>query len=92
MSEPKQPTTVPSVDDIVMRWVPIEDALPEINRRVLFCCLDEDGVNFSDVELGWYEGVKTLGEAIAMETVHDDKSWWFPCTHWMPLPDVPQSA
>ena len=66
-------------------WISIADKLPPINETVLFCCyLEEYG--FGDIELGWYEGHKTNGEAIAMETTSDG---WYPCTHWMALPKEP---
>lgn len=66
-------------------WISIADELPPINEPVLFCCyLEEYG--FGDIELGWYEGKKTNGVAIVMETTSDG---WYPCTHWMALPKVP---
>ena len=69
-----------------MKWIPITEKLPALYEPVLFCCyLDEYG--FTDVDLGWYEGQKTQGEAIAMETSSDG---WYPCTHWMPLPETPE--
>ncbi|MFN4769643.1 MAG: DUF551 domain-containing protein [Candidatus Kapaibacterium sp.] len=67
-------------------WISIADKLPPINEPVLFCCLEEWG-QFGDVDLGWFEGHETQGEAIAMETSSDG---WYPCTHWMELPLVPE--
>lgn len=67
-------------------WISIADKLPTLDEPVLFCCyLDEHG--FSDVQLGWYEGKKTQGAAIAMENLGNE---WYPCTHWMALPSVPE--
>jgi hypothetical protein len=66
-------------------WISITDKLPTINEFVLFCCYIEE-YGFGDVDLGWYEGHKTNGDAIVMET-HDG---WYPCTHWMALPLVPE--
>jgi hypothetical protein len=68
-----------------MPWVHISELLPTINEFVLFCCYTEEH-GFTDVELGWYEGHKTEGEAIAMGT----SSGWYPCTHWMHLPPTPE--
>jgi hypothetical protein len=70
-------------------WIPITEKLPKEKEHVLFCCYIEDE-GFGDVHLGWYEGHKTMGESIAMETVPGDPHWWFPCTHWMPLPETPE--
>jgi hypothetical protein len=68
-----------------MNWTHISEHLPTLNQPVLFCCrIDED--EFGDVELGWYEGHKTEGDAIAMET----SAGWYPCTHWMALPPTPE--
>ena len=67
-------------------WIPITEKLPKEHEFVLFCCYIEDEEAFGDVEFGWYEGHKTEGDAIAMET-HDG---WYPCTHWMPLPETPK--
>lgn len=72
-----------------MNWIHIHDQLPETNTDVLFTCMYEDEGYCSDVQLGWYEGVKTLGDAIVMET-STDKHDWYPCTHWMPLPKTPE--
>ena len=69
-----------------MEWIAIKDRLPEIDQQVLFCAFIHDG--FTDVELGWYEGGKTESDAIAIETAFD----WFPCTHWMPVPDKPKAT
>lgn len=70
-----------------MQWIDIADQLPEIGKPVLFCCHIED--YFTDVALGWYEGQKTKGRAIVMEML-EDKSDWYPCTHWMHLPPTPE--
>jgi len=72
-----------------MDWIRITERLPTIEEDVLFCA-EIDGV-FGDIHLGWYEGSKTAGDSIAMETVPGDPGWWFPCTHWMPLPEKPKS-
>ena len=71
------------------KWIHIDDQLPETNTDVLFTCMYEDEGYCSDVQLGWYEGAKTLGDAIVMET-STDKHDWYPCTHWMPLPKTPE--
>jgi hypothetical protein len=31
-----------------------------------------------------------MGDAIVMQTKPGDPSWWYPCTHWMPLPPTPE--
>jgi hypothetical protein len=75
-----------SIEYEMNNWIHISDKLPPINEFVLFCChIDKHG--FGDVELGWYEGHKTEGDAIAMET---SSNGWYPCTHWMPLPELPE--
>lgn len=68
------------------QWIYYKDQLPEIGKPVLFCCQIED--YFTDVEVGWYTGHKTAGNAIVME--YDDSDDWYPCTHWMPLPNPPE--
>ena len=67
-----------------MNWIPITEKLPTLYEPVLFCFYIE-GCGFGDVKFGWYEGMKT-GDAIAMLTTDD----WYPCTHWMELPLVPE--
>lgn len=71
-------------------WTHYKDELPPLHTKVLLCCLYEDdgfhGPYISEIETGYYEGQKTQGDAIVMETPDD----WYPCTHWMPLPDVPE--
>ena len=67
------------------KWIPITEKLPALYEPVLFCCYIE-GCGFGNVEFGWYEGMKTDGSAIAMLTSAD----WYPCTHWMPLPETPE--
>jgi len=79
-----------SLHPIVMRWIHISERLPELKQDVIFCNYIEDEGGFGDIHLGWYEGHKTMGEAIAMETVPGDPGWWFPCTHWMPVPPLPE--
>lgn len=69
-----------------MNWIHISELLPTLNEPVLFCCYIEDCDGFGDVEIGWYEGSRTEGDAIAMET----SSGWFPCTHWMAIPPTPE--
>jgi hypothetical protein len=73
-----------------MNWIPITEKLPKEHEFVLFCCYIEDEEGFGDVDLGWYEGRKTMGDAIVMETRPGDDSWWMPCTHWMHLPPTPE--
>lgn len=72
-----------------MAWISIKDRLPDLHKEVLFCCCNEDSSGFSDVSIGVFEGYKTLGEAIVMET--GDPGYWLPCTHWMPVPEPPES-
>ena len=69
------------------RWIPITERLPDHDIPVLFCCLINGEFGF--VELGWYAGNKTEGDAIAMETSVCSGDW-LPCTHWRPLPEVPE--
>lgn len=75
-----------SIEYEMNNWIHISDKLPTINEFVLFCC-DIDEYGFGNVELGWYEGHKTESDAIVMETSSDE---WYPCTHWMPLPETPE--
>ena len=70
-----------------MKWIHITEQLPKINQTVLFTCYQDDSRCFHEIQLGWYIGGKTLGGAIAIETGDDD---WSPCTHWMPLPQLPE--
>jgi hypothetical protein len=72
------------------KWTHINDELPPLNEYVLYCCfIDSEYGYFTDVEYGWYEGDKTLGNAIAMQRT-DNPLDWYPCTHWMPVPPVPE--
>lgn len=68
------------------RWIPITEQLPEQLKDVLFCCLIDD--EFTHVDLGQYRGAKTHGDAIVMEMYASD---WSPCSHWMPIPEPPQT-
>ena len=70
-----------------MRWTPITEQLPPIDKEVLFCCQIDD--IFTGVSLGTYAGKWTDSpNAIVMEVtgIADD---WSPCSHWMPLPLTP---
>ena len=77
-------------------WISIDVRLPDKFQEVLFCCFMEDvpgSPYFTDVSVGWYEGQRTLGDAIAMETLAASEGLdrdWSPCTHWMPLPKTPE--
>jgi hypothetical protein len=70
-----------------MSWIHITERLPDINQIVMFTCYQDDRDCFSEVDIGQYIGGKTMGNAIAIETCGDD---WSPCTHWMPLPELPE--
>jgi hypothetical protein len=70
-------------------WTHYTDELPPLKEDVLFCYEDENG-DFQEVRLGWYEGEKTMGSAIAMETMTGSPAW-YPCTHWMRLPKLPSN-
>lgn len=71
----------------MMRWITIDQQLPPVGGCVLFCCFfGKDDVYNTTVGMGYYQGQKTEGDAIAMETQEGD---WEPCTHWMPLPPTP---
>lgn len=89
MSEQDKPTTVPSVDDVVNRWIPVGVALPPLFERVLVYDPSipkfkaKDGIrshNFTVI--GYYRG-------------EDDwvSPWFVPDgrgpTHWMRLPSEP---
>ena len=79
-----------------MKWIPITEKLPALYEPVLFCRYIEE-YGFGDVGFGWYEGMKPgwyegmktdgIANAIAMLTSDD----WYPCTHWMPLPETPEA-
>jgi hypothetical protein len=74
------------------KWTHYKDELPPRGyEEVLYCCWMDD--YFTDVRVGWYEGKRTLGDAIAMESVAASEGVdrdWAPCTHWMPLPPKPE--
>jgi hypothetical protein len=71
----------------LIRWIPITERLPDHDIPVLFCCRINGEFGF--VDCGWYAGNKTEGDAIAMETSVCSGDW-LPCTHWRPLPEVPE--
>ena len=75
-----------------MTWIRYTDELPLIDEPVLFCCepIGNGDTEFSEVWFGWYEGQKTAGDAIAMQT--DDPGHWRPATHWMDLPNRPEAS
>ena len=71
---------------IIHEWIPITEKLPPLIKDILFCCYLEDSDDCTSVGFGWYAGNKTEGDAIAIETYDG----WYPCTHWMPLPETPK--
>lgn len=73
----------------VLRWISVIDDLPPLNERVLFCCYPDDHTGCGHIYIGVYEGSKTKGKAVVMET-SEDRWDWLPCTHWMPLPEPPE--
>lgn len=73
--------------DSARNWRSFQDELPEIGVTVVFVC-ETDG-NWSGPDLGKYTGMKTEGDAIAMD--YWDADDWLPCTHWLPLPPTPSS-
>ena len=79
-----------TTQDVDLRWWSIKEQLPELQVDVLFRSYDADTNAFHDVHFGWFEGEWTASpDAIVMQTVPGDPSWWFPCTHWMPVPPGP---
>lgn len=64
-----------SQSDLVSKWIPCSERLPEIGDRVLV--IDDDGDLFIDIRMG-----DILGE-------HTDERWSV-YTHWQPLPEKPQ--
>ena len=75
--------------DKLPQWIHIDQQLPELYQVVLFTCFydDDNHPYWQEINIGQYLGGKTLGGAIAIETYGDD---WYPCTHWMPLPQPPE--
>ncbi len=70
-----------------MDWKHVNEQLPAKGERVLFISFnDENG--FHDIEVGEWTGEQTMGEAIVMDYGEEDD--WYPCTHWMPLPALPE--
>jgi hypothetical protein len=66
-------------------WIPIESQLPPLNEKVLACCAPTS----SGPYVCWWEGRRTVGTALAMEYGEDDGDF-LPCTHWMPIPQIPE--
>ena len=73
----------------VLRWISVFDELPPLDKRVVFCCYPDKRTGCGDIYIGIYEGSKTKGKAVVMET-SEDRWDWLPCTHWMPLPKPPE--
>jgi len=73
----------------VPRWISVEEMLPPLKERVLFCCYPDEVTGCGNVYVGGFHGLKTRGKAVAMEYSCDDGDW-LPCTHWMPLPEPPK--
>jgi len=70
----------------IPEWISVKDRLPETGEAVLFC-LDEP---VSDVSIGWWTGKWTSSpDAIVMD-YGDEEGDWLPCSHWMPVPELPQ--
>ena len=66
------------------KWISIEDQMPEQGKRVMFVCvLDSDTIH--EPEIGEWTGERTRGDAIVMDYGEEDD--WYPCTHWMELPE-----
>jgi hypothetical protein len=77
----------------MIHWISIDEQIPEQGEEVLYCCLIDDGSGqayFTDVRLGFYDGHKTKGDAIVMDSYESEDGDWYPCTHWMPLPQPPE--
>lgn len=72
------------------QWISIADKLPLLYHNVLFCCYTDERTGCSFINIGSYEGRKTEGIAVVME-IPGDECDWLPCTHWMPLPEPPES-
>ena len=59
-----------------LRWIPVEEELPEIDQNVLACDSGEVGISQRYVD-GWYWDV-------------DEWHKPFTPTHWQPLPEPPE--
>lgn len=66
-------------------WIKISDQLPEINQVVVFTC-DIDG-DFTWPEMGKWNGEHTMGGGLVMVEEYDNDL--APCSHWIPIPDLP---
>lgn len=66
-------------------WISIKDRLPKQDEPVLYCCWIDD--HFTDTRCGSWDGGYTIGKTLVMVQDGYDPSW-YPCSHWMPLPDA----
>lgn len=71
---------------VVKGWRSISDELPPVGQSVLFVSIVNGA--FSDLTVGEWTGEETEGNAIVMD--YGDPDDWLPCTHWMPLPPIPE--
>ena len=62
------------------RWIPVTERLPEKDQQV-FVCLFRD-----DPHIAWHDGEYWCTEDFRLDEPDD----WQP-THWMPLPEPPES-
>lgn len=66
-------------------WINIKDQLPEQGVEVLVTA--EINGDFTSIDMASWGGLWSKGDTIVMDYgVEDD---WVPCTHWMPLPKLP---
>lgn len=65
-------------------WIKIADELPPIGEWVWFSWSDPKGTSqYFSADVGRYEGQKTAGDAIGMETLPEGyESDWYPCDQW----------
>ena len=73
------------------RWLKIKDGfLPPVNVDVIFAC--ETNADFSFPSIGSWTGKYTDGGEKNAVLVMDDGDYpkdWLPCSHWMPVPNLP---
>lgn len=72
-----------------MEWISIDDELPEKGKNVLFACMS-DALNYGPV-IGYWHGTRMEDNYhLCMIYAHDEDDIC-PCTHWMPLPELPNA-
>lgn len=72
-------------------WIPCSERLPKsVGNKVLVFCTGEDVNDY--VGFGHYEVFKNIVTWYNLETSLPFADWGLTVTHWMPLPEPPESG